>query len=111
MPLSFPFFRFLDKDDIRDSVPDIANANKEEQQRRSAHDEKGWTRMGVSHIYRSCQHCIRRKWKQNIKQPVLKYGLVGGLHPHAPRHDDDVYTIPVLLSPILWFDFFDGYRN
>jgi hypothetical protein len=56
------------------------NANKEEQQCRSANDEQGWARMGVSHVCRSTQHCVRRKWKQNMKQPVLKYWLVDGLH-------------------------------
>ena len=36
MPLSLPLFTLLDKYVVRDGVPGIVNANKEEQQRRSA---------------------------------------------------------------------------
>ncbi len=79
------------EDMVRDGIPGIVNAGKEEQQRRSAGDEQGWARMGGSHVCRSSQHCIRRKWKQNMKEPVLKYRLVGGLYSHTPSHDDGVY--------------------
>src|SRR5690349_8202410 len=91
MPLSLPLFPFFDKYVIHDGVPGIVNANKEEQQRRSANDEQGRARMRVSHVCRSSQHCVRRKWKQNMKLPVLKHGLVDGLHPQTPSHDDGVY--------------------
>ncbi len=53
MPLSLPLFTFLDKYVVPDDVPGIVNANKEEQQRRSANDEQSWARMGVSHVCRS----------------------------------------------------------
>ncbi len=91
MLLSLPLFPFLDKYVIRDGIPGIVNANKEEQQRRSANDEQGWARMGLSQVCRSSQHGISRKWKQNMEQPVLKYGLVGGLHSQTPSHDDGIY--------------------
>ena len=91
MPLSLPLFTLLDKYVVRDGVPGIVNANKEEEQRRSANDEQSWARMGVSHVCRSSLHCIRRKWKQNMKQPVLEHGLVDGLHSQTPRYDDGVY--------------------
>jgi hypothetical protein len=84
-------FPCLGKDVVCDGVPGIVNADKQEQQRRSANDEQGWARMGVSHVCRSGQHCVRRKWEQNMKQPVLEYGPVDGLHSHTPRHDDGVY--------------------
>src|SRR5947207_11990950 len=66
MPLSLPFFPFLNKYVIRDCIPGIVNANKEEQQRCSGNDEQTWALMGVRHVCRSSQHCIRRKWKQNM---------------------------------------------
>ena len=91
MPLSLPLFTLLDKYVVRDGVPGIVNANKEEQQRRSANDEQSWARMGVSQVCRSSQDGIRRKWKQNMKQPVLEHGLVDGLRSQTPRHDDGVY--------------------
>src|SRR6266478_10258102 len=75
MSLSLPLFTLLDKYVVRDGVPGIVNANKEEEQRRSAKDEPSWARMGASQVRRSSQHCIRRKWKQNMKQPVLEHGL------------------------------------
>jgi hypothetical protein len=48
MPLSLPLFTLLDKYVVRDGVPGIVNANKEEEQRSSAKDEQIWARMGVS---------------------------------------------------------------
>jgi len=75
--------RFLHKYVIFHGVPGIVNANKEDQQGRSANHEQGWAHMGVSHI------C--RKRKQDMKQPVFKHGLVDGLHSQTPSHDDGVY--------------------
>ena len=86
-----PLSASIDKDVIRDGVPGIVKANKEEQQRRSAYDEQGWACMGVSHVCRASQHRIRRKWKQNMTQPVLKYWLVDGLHSQTLSHDNGVY--------------------
>jgi hypothetical protein len=39
MPLSLPLFTLFDNYVVRDGVPGIVNANKEDQQRRSANDE------------------------------------------------------------------------
>ena len=36
------------------------------------------------------QHCVRRKWKQNMKKPVLEYWTVNGLHSNPPSHDNGV---------------------
>ena len=49
MPLSLPLFTPLDKYVVRDDVPGIVNANKEEQ-RRPANDEQSWALMEVSHV-------------------------------------------------------------
>ena len=45
MPLSLPLFTLLDKYVVRDDVPGIVNANKEEQ-RRTANNEQSWARIG-----------------------------------------------------------------
>jgi hypothetical protein len=91
MPLSLPLFTHLDKYVVRDDVPGIVNANKEEQQRRSANPEQRWALTGFGHVCRSSPDCVRRKWKQNVKQQVLKYGLVGGLYSQTPSNDDGVH--------------------
>jgi hypothetical protein len=84
-------FAFLNKDVVRDGVPGIVNANEEQEQRRSAHEEQGRARMGVSRACPGGKHCVSREWKQNMKQPVLEHGPVGGLQSQAPGHEDDVH--------------------
>jgi hypothetical protein len=66
-PLNLRLFSCLVKDVVRHGVPSIVNANKQEQQRRSANEEQDWARMGESHVCRSSQHGIRRTWKHNMK--------------------------------------------
>lgn len=91
MLLSLPLFGDLDRDMIRDGIPGIVNAYVEEQQRRSANHEQSRARVVLRRACRRGKHRVRRKWKQKMKQPVLKYGLVGRLHSHAPSHDDGVH--------------------
>src|SRR5262249_9779529 len=91
LPLGLPLFLPLHKDVVRDEVPGVVNANEEQEQRRSAHEERGWARMGVSRPCRYGKHCVCRKWKQNMKQPVLEHDLVGGLRSQTPSHEDDVH--------------------
>ena len=76
MPLSLPLFTLLDKYVVGDGVPGIVNANKEEQQRRSANDEQSWARMGVSQLHRSFP--IRRALSchrlTSIEHRIPRYG-------------------------------------
>ena len=90
MPFSLPLLP-LEKYMIRDGVPGIVNANKEEQQRRSTNDEQSRACIGVSEVCRPSQHSIRRKRKQNMKQPVLEHGLVDALRSQTPSQDDGAH--------------------
>ena len=58
MPLCLPLFLSLHKDVVRDGVPGIVYANEEQEQRRSAHEEQGWARMGVSRACRYGKYCV-----------------------------------------------------
>jgi len=88
--LNFLAFPFPDKDVIRNGIPGIVNANEEQQQRRRGHEEQRWTLMRMSHVGRYNQRRVHCKWKQNMEQPILKYGLVSDLYRQTPSHDDDV---------------------
>src|SRR3954464_8227637 len=84
MPLSLPLLPSRHKDVVRDDVPGVVNANEEQEQRRSAHEEQGRARLGVTRACRCGKHCVGREGKQNMKQPVLEHGTVGGLQAHPP---------------------------
>ena len=58
LPLGLALFPSLPKDVVRDGVPGIVNANEEQEQRRSAHQEQGWARMGVRRARRYGKHCV-----------------------------------------------------
>jgi hypothetical protein len=67
VPLSLPLFPSLHKNVVRDGVPSIVNADEEQEQRRSAHEEQGRARLGGSRACRYGKHCVGSKWKQNMK--------------------------------------------
>src|SRR5262245_52794966 len=77
LPLIVLLFPFLFKDVVPDDVPGVVNANEEQEQRRSAHHEQGRAWIAVSRACRPGKHGVRREWEQDMKQPVLEYGLVG----------------------------------
>jgi len=62
LPLIVPLFPSLHKDVVRDDIPGVVNANEEQEQRRSAHEEQGWAWMGVSRACRYGKHCVCREW-------------------------------------------------
>src|SRR5208283_2100080 len=91
LPLIVLVFSSLLKHMVPDDVPGIVNANEEQEECCSAHDEQGWACMGVSRECRCAQHYVCREWEQNMKQPVLEDGLVDGLQSQTPSHEDDVH--------------------
>ena len=87
-PLLVPAF---DKDVVGNSVPGLRNTDEEQQQRRRSNGKHGVVCMGTSRVCRCSQRCVRREGQRNMKQPIFELGLVCGLHPHTPDHDDLVH--------------------
>src|SRR5271165_2878776 len=81
---------FLNEDMVRDGIPGVMNAHKEQQQCRRTSAEQRRAHVVAGSARGDRQHRVRREGQQGMTQPILELGLVRSLYAHPSSHNKGV---------------------